>query len=289
MYGLVGWGVGWWDGIQPPVGGIIPSSPVDLSMATDETATLSASNKQNSTNRRATSSKRLIVTGSSTSRILSSAASHALSTVTNSSRIRVGGAGNKMMLLLSATSNPDSYDVMRNYGGELASSSSSLPSPTRRKDKSSIHMSIYNDNTYLWDTCAPEAILVAWGGTVTDLFGGPLVYSLPHNYTDDTFLNSCSVQTTNNIKNQMRNSLGVLASCANATAMRDHGKITTKLRGDHQVLKLLSPYMNCQPLEPQCVDIARHIDGFPLTVEWIAQSLGSRGSINTNLRRTNVI
>jgi 3'(2'), 5'-bisphosphate nucleotidase len=33
--------------------------------------------------------------------------------------------------------------------------------------------------TKAWDTCAPEAILTAAGGRLTDLFGGPIAYTVP--------------------------------------------------------------------------------------------------------------
>lgn len=57
----------------------------------------------------------------------------------------IGGAGNKAMRLLSGE-----YDLV-----------------------------IFNFKTSLWDTCATSAVVMAAGGTVTDLYGEPLDHSPP--------------------------------------------------------------------------------------------------------------
>ena len=39
-----------------------------------------------------------------------------------------------------------------------------------------VHMS---DKSSAWDTCAPEALLIAAGGRFTDLAGDPIAYGVP--------------------------------------------------------------------------------------------------------------
>jgi 3'-phosphoadenosine 5'-phosphosulfate (PAPS) 3'-phosphatase len=48
--------------------------------------------------------------------------------------------------------------------------------PTRFGDSA---FTIHNSQLREWDTCAPEAILTAAGGTVTDCRGEPLRYNKP--------------------------------------------------------------------------------------------------------------
>lgn len=73
-------------------------------------------------------------------------------------------------------------------------------------------LSVMNDQTSLWDTCAPTALLIAVGGKVTDLFGDPLVYH----------------------DKELRNKLGVFVSAAGAMAY--HDKITSAMRADSKIL-----------------------------------------------------
>jgi 3'-phosphoadenosine 5'-phosphosulfate (PAPS) 3'-phosphatase len=46
----------------------------------------------------------------------------------------------------------------------------------------------------LWDTCAPEAILKAGGGMLTDVFGNPITYSA----TDETSVKTGVLATMEN-------------------------------------------------------------------------------------------
>ena len=90
----------------------------------------------------------------------------------------VGGAGKKMLLCAYAS---------------CCSTSSS--------NNHRVQFSFKKQSTYLWDTCAPEAILHAVGGKVTDAFGSPLVYNTNKLFT--------------------KNSLGVIASCSHGRKYHD--------------------------------------------------------------------
>jgi len=99
----------------------------------------------------------------------------------------IGGAGKKM--LLCAYASCDSLAVPK--------------------------FSFKKQSTYLWDTCAPEAILRAVGGKVTDIFGSPLVYSGRRG------------SEYNSEGNSLRNSSGVIASSLHA--QRYHNSICQKM------------------------------------------------------------
>jgi 3'-phosphoadenosine 5'-phosphosulfate (PAPS) 3'-phosphatase len=75
--------------------------------------------------------------------------------------------------------------------------------------------SFKKQSTYLWDTCAPEAILRAVGGKVTDIFGSPLEYSGRRG------------SQYNSKGNSLRNSSGVIASSLHA--QRYHNSICQKM------------------------------------------------------------
>jgi len=89
----------------------------------------------------------------------------------------VGGAGKKMLLCAYASCCTSSTNNQR------------------------VQFSFKKQSTYLWDTCAPEAILYAVGGKVTDAFGSPLVYNTNKLFT--------------------KNSLGVIASCSHGRNYHD--------------------------------------------------------------------
>jgi 3'-phosphoadenosine 5'-phosphosulfate (PAPS) 3'-phosphatase len=92
----------------------------------------------------------------------------------------IGGAGKKMLLCA------------------YASCDASIPKFSFKKQ-----------STYLWDTCAPEAILCAVGGKVTDIFGSPLIY------------NGCHSKEINRKTVTLRNSLGVIASSLHGRKYHD--------------------------------------------------------------------
>ena len=127
----------------------------------------------------------VVVTGDDTAPVLVSARTAALGA--KGTAIIKGAAGNK---LLACGDSPPRADIAM------------------------MHL-----KTSLWDTCAPEAIIRARGGYVTDLFGSPIVYLPPTRPSDLT------------------NSLGVIASSSD---MRDtHEALTTALRRDPTALALL--------------------------------------------------
>ena len=90
---------------------------------------------------------------------------------------------------------------------------------------------------------------------VTDYFGNPLVYDA---------------------ERELGNKFGVIASAAGAAKL--HDQLTKALRGDKEPLSFLAKYGLNPEVEEQCIDIARDLDGFPLTKDYLARSLGIRES-----------
>jgi 3'-phosphoadenosine 5'-phosphosulfate (PAPS) 3'-phosphatase/thiamine kinase-like enzyme len=118
--------------------------------------------------------------------------------------------------------------------------------------------------TCLWDSCAPEAVLKAAGGFVTDFFGAPLCHSK-------------NART-------LENRLGIIASmprkntptrkemCANMRACEDLQILFAKEAGfENSNNTELS-----KTLDSQAYDIARALDGSPLTVEYLSNEILSR-------------
>ncbi|KAL9184503.1 hypothetical protein ACHAXT_012473 [Thalassiosira profunda] len=115
-------------------------------------------------------------------------------------------------------------------------------------------LSIMHDKTSLWDSAAPTALLHAMGGKVTDYYGEPLVYN----------------------KKQLGNKLGVVASASGARHV--HDRMTQAMRSDKVTLSFLEMYglnRECEhSSEGHCVDIARDLEGYPLSTEYFASKLG---------------
>ena len=130
-------------------------------------------------------------------------------------------------------------------------------------------VAIMHFGTSLWDTCAPEAVLRASGGKVTDLFGSPLIHS------------------PNRPGGSLLNDLGVLATTANLAAVdadgRDHAALAEAMRGNEglRATLLTSPSRMGDAMgaasahEPQAVDIARCLDGSPLSTSWVGQRVAT--------------
>ncbi|KAK3249234.1 hypothetical protein CYMTET_41330 [Cymbomonas tetramitiformis] len=145
-----------------------------------------------------------------------------------------GGAGNK---ILAAAFGEVDVALMHTYGGP-------------------------------WDTCAPEAVLTAMGGCITDLFGAPLAYW--------PYITGSGRGTQN---------LGFLATCPDSAAP-PHLAICAQLRADPTVLQQLRPWIGegtlglgtppaaALPQQGGAVDIARNLNGAPLDVEELASQLG---------------
>lgn len=117
-------------------------------------------------------------------------------------------------------------------------------------------IAVLHFKTCYWDTCAPEALLNAMGGKVTDFFGSPLVHK------DDKRYN-------------YGNLWGVVAS---AKGMEDfHDALCAQMRADvESVQKALGPCLGDIPenaMGPQAVDISRDLDGHPLTKEWLQEHI----------------
>jgi 3'-phosphoadenosine 5'-phosphosulfate (PAPS) 3'-phosphatase len=118
--------------------------------------------------------------------------------------------------------------------------------------------------TSLWDTCAPEAVLRAAGGKVTDLFGAPLVHdpSRPGGLIND---------------------LGVLATGHDIASIdakgRDHAAMAAAMRSDEglreALLKRFTGEASNTPgaNEAQATDIARSLEGAPLEASWVGERI----------------
>jgi len=136
--------------------------------------------------------------------------------------------------------------------------------------KTSTHapsISIFHFKTMLWDTCANEALLRAQGGKITDIFGSSLMYGP---------------------SSDLGNVLGVVASSAGAGKI--HDELCRAMREDTDIIRnLLEKWTGNRHLidtsntaisetadidfkvEAQAIDIARDLDGMPLTREWLEQ------------------
>lgn len=123
--------------------------------------------------------------------------------------------------------------------------------------------------TSLWDTCAPEAVLRARGGKVTDLFGAPLTHD------------------PGRPGGGLINDLGVLATAPEASGLkekdargRDHAAIAAEMRADPTLVALLAPYSGPSGSDDaafaaQASDVARCLDGSPLRVSEVGRAIAS--------------
>lgn len=133
-------------------------------------------------------------------------------------------------------------------------------------------VSVLHFKTSLWDTCATEALIRARGGRVTDLFGSPL----EHRPDKREFPDGGNT-----------NILGVVASSGGERARGLHEKLTAAMRGDSQSVKRLAGgWMGSIPddFQPQALDVARDLDGYPLDVSKLEKQLGGGGEKGPFLR-----
>ena len=114
--------------------------------------------------------------------------------------------------------------------------------------------------TSLWDTCAPEAVLRAAGGALTDFFGARIHYGPAA---------------------RVLNCYGVVATSA-AFAARDargrtHAGLCAAFRASGALDALIAPagLLPEAPGQPQAADIARDLDGEPLTAAGLADGVGA--------------
>lgn len=118
-------------------------------------------------------------------------------------------------------------------------------------------ISILHFKTELWDTCGPEALLLASGGKITDLFGAPLVHSP---------------------KRPFGNVFGVVASSGGSEQMTQiHDDLCQRMRADTESIHaVFGKWMGTEVLDsPQAIDIARDLDGLPYGVQSIEKLLES--------------
>lgn len=119
---------------------------------------------------------------------------------------------------------------------------------------------VLNLVTCLWDTCAPEAVLRAVGGELTDMFGSRIRYG-----------SSARID----------NRYGVIATGPSFKKVdaekRNHAKLVSAMRQKGIANSLLAPAgLVALEGEAQATDIARDVDGEPLTVDWLSKVVGAK-------------
>ena len=109
-------------------------------------------------------------------------------------------------------------------------------------------LAILHFKTELWDTCSPQALIDSNGGKITDLFGSPLVHS-----PDRPF----------------GNIFGVVASSGEPEVSKLHDELCARMRADvESVRRIFGKWMGpVVPPCPQAMDVARNLDGIPLSVQ----------------------
>ena len=122
-----------------------------------------------------------------------------------------------------------------------------------------VDAAVMHFGTSLWDTCAPEAIVRALGGFVSDLFGSPLVHGE-------------SPLGTSNAFGVFATSAGFQGRCG-----VKHGEVCAEMRACGELLGLLEPWTGVGAGAgaggPQAVDVARDLQGAPLSRVWLSRSL----------------
>ncbi len=115
-------------------------------------------------------------------------------------------------------------------------------------------LAILHFKTELWDTCAPQALIESNGGKITDLFGSPLVHS-PDRHFGNIF--------------------GVVASSGDFEVTKIHDELCKRMRADvESVHKIFGKWIGpCVPTEPQAIDVARDLDGIPLSIEGLERAI----------------
>lgn len=125
--------------------------------------------------------------------------------------------------------------------------------------------------TSLWDTCAPEAIVRACGGKVTDLYGAPLMH-----YEDSP--------------GGLVNQLGVVGSSAACEGAISHDAVCSEMRGNEGLKKMLNRFTGGDSSlafggdEIQASDVARCLGGGPLSArdvgDRVARAVGAEGDVS---------
>ena len=122
-----------------------------------------------------------------------------------------------------------------------------------------VDAAVMHFGTSLWDTCAPEAVVRALGGSVSDLFGSPLVHGE-------------SPLGTSNAFGVFATSAGFQGRCG-----VQHGEVCAEMRACGELLGLLEPWAGAGTGAgaggPQAVDVARDLRGAPLSRAWLSRGL----------------
>lgn len=124
-------------------------------------------------------------------------------------------------------------------------------------------VTVLNRISSLWDTCAPEAMLAALGGTVTDLCGNRIRHAAGA---------------------RIGNVYGVVATSAGFAEAdrggRTHAELCREMRLACVANSALAESPVCLvagvPGEAQATDVARDVDGDPLTVAWLSEVAGGK-------------
>ena len=128
---------------------------------------------------------------------------------------------------------------------------------------------IMHFGTSLWDSCAPEGVLRAIGGKVTDLFGAPLTHS-------------------RNAPTGLVNRLVVIAT--GPVVIPKHDDICAEMRKSEPLRNLQDRCsggdsaiaMSNVENPAQAFDVARCLDGSPLRVAEIARSIAGKVGVDVN-------
>ena len=112
--------------------------------------------------------------------------------------------------------------------------------------------------TCVWDTCAPEAILRASGGKVTDLFGAPLI----HKKNARSLVNELGVVATSRQSPISHDTL--------CSAMRECTALFPLFHRAAGFAEASSAVSGAQAF-----DVARALDGAPLTLSYLSSAIGN--------------
>jgi 3'-phosphoadenosine 5'-phosphosulfate (PAPS) 3'-phosphatase len=164
-------------------------------------------------------------------------------------------SNNKGMIILTGDSTNPILVNATSFALSIAKSNSETPpehlivggtaAKLRRVATEENTLAILHFKTELWDTCAPEALINAKGGKLTDLFGSPLVHSPSRRFG---------------------NVFGVVASSGGADVAQLHDDLCTAMRADStSVLAIFGKWIGAPDFsEPQAMGVARDLDGVPL-------------------------
>jgi 3'-phosphoadenosine 5'-phosphosulfate (PAPS) 3'-phosphatase len=123
-------------------------------------------------------------------------------------------------------------------------------------------VTVLNRISSLWDTCAPEAMVTALGGTVTDLCGNRIRHAADA---------------------RIGNIYGVIATSARFQTADSKGRTHAEMCREMRLAGVANSALADSPVclvattagEPQATDVARDVDGNPLTAAWLSSVVGA--------------